>query len=369
MGALVPALSPWPGGGHVTPKCLACNNRYLSGVSVGLMLTHVPTLSPVPVSAHVPAPDLPADLAAQVDSLRLAGKAPATIRAYRSDLRRFVAWCDQAGLQSLPAHPDTVSAYLADQVGQVKVSTLRRHLATISKAHQVAGLPNPCKTTALADTLAGIRRTHGCPPDQAPGLLADQVRTVLGALPADLAGVRDRALLLAGWCAGLRRSEIAALTWADLADDPAGLVLTLRRSKTDQTGAGRLVGLAAESDPKVCPVTALESWRNALQQAGGSVSGNAPVFVQINRHAQVRPGGLSGHAVAEIVQRRTAQAGLSARYRGHSLRKGLVQSARLAGVQDSAVMATTGHKTVTMLRLYQGQVGLVSNAAAKGLLS
>lgn len=369
MGGHVRTLSPWPGVGHVTPACLTCVNRYLSGVSIGHMITHVPTLSPAPVLGHVPTPVLPEPLAEQVHALRLAGKAPATLRAYESDLRRFVTWCNRAGLQALPAHPDTVSAYLADQVGQVKVSTLRRHLATISKAHQVAGLPNPCKTAALADTLAGIRRTHGCPPDQATGLLADQVRTVLGALPADLAGVRDRALLLAGWCAGLRRSEIAALTWADIATDPAGLVLTLRRSKTDQVGAGRSVGLAAEQDTQVCPVAALNAWRTALEQAGGSVASDAPVFVQVNRHAQLRPGGLSGHAVAEIVQRRTAQAGLSARYRGHSLRKGLVQSARLAGVADSAVMATTGHKTVTMLRLYQGQIGLVTNAAARGLLS
>jgi len=88
----------------------------------------------------------------------------------------------------------------------------------------------------------------------------------------------------------------------------------------------------------------------------------------VSRHGQLGVDRLSGQAVGEIITRRCDQAGLAVRYQGHSLRKGLVQQATLAGVADSAVMATTRHKTVTMLRRYQGQVALVSNAAARGLL-
>jgi integrase len=94
-----------------------------------------------------------------------------------------------------------------------------------------------------------------------------------------------------------------------------------------------------------------------------------PVFVHITKWEKVCIKHLSGQAVAVIIQRRTKEAGLLTHYRGHSLRKGMVQQAHLAGVSDSAVMATTGHQSVNMLRRYQGQAGLVTRSASKGLLA
>lgn len=326
---------------------------------------HVPALNPAHVVGRVQVPVLPSDLGDKVSALREASKAANTRRAYLSDWRSWSAWCELQGFSPLPAHPDTVSAYLADKAGTVTVSTLRRHLATVSKAHQVAGFPSPCRESAVRDTVSGLRRTHGTAQNEAPGLLADQLATTLDTLGNDLSGLRDRALLLTGWCAGLRRSEIAGLTWADLTPDPDGLVITLRRSKTDQEGAGRLVGIARQADPARCPVVALEQWREASNP--GELS--APVFVEVTRWGSMKTAHLTGQAIALIIQRRTKQAGLPTHYQGHSLRKGLVQTAHMAGVSDSAVMATTGHQTVTMLRRYQGQAGLVSRSASKGLLA
>lgn len=327
--------------------------------------THVPAL--VPRSWVEPA--LPLPLAERVEELRAASKSDNTRRAYLSDWRRWQQWCAAHELVAIPAHPATVAAYLADQAPGVKVSTLTRHLATIAKAHNTAGVPNPCRETLVRDTLAGLRRERGVSRDEAPGLLSEQLRTTLEALGTDRASSRDRALLLLGWCGALRRSELGALTWGDIAPDPDGLVLTLRRSKTDQEGAGRLVGIARESSPAVCPVAALEGWRRELEGAEpGAVAPGAPVFPRLTRWGAVLPGALSGQAVAQVIQRRTHAAGLPTRYRGHSLRKGLVQAAKLAGVGDSSVMATTGHRSVVMLRQYQGQAGLVSGAASKGLL-
>ena len=311
-------------------------------------------------------------LADTVQHLRVTSKSKATRRAYVGDLGAFATWCNAMGYTALPADPQTVSEYLADNAERLTVATLRRHLSTISKAHQVAGLPNPCKTSAVADTVTGIRKTHGRPQDTAPGLLADGMRTTLDSLSTDLAGYRDRALLLVGWCAGLRRSELSALTWGDVQTDPAdsrGRLLLIRRSKTDQVGAGERVPIALDDDLTKCPVTALEQWRTALANVCGAdaVAPNAPILRQVNRHGQVR-GNMSGQAVAFVISRTTQQAGLAVRYRGHSLRKGLVQQAGLAGVSDSAVMATTRHRSVAMLRVYQEQVGLVTNCASRGLL-
>ncbi len=328
--------------------------------------SHVPALVPRSWVAPVA---IPADLADRVRGLRDASASENTRRAYLSDWRRWDTWCAERGYASVPAHPDTVCAYLADQAERVKVSTLARHLATISKAHQVAGVANPCQSVAVRDTLRGLRRTRGTARSEAAALVAPDLRATLDALPDTLAGVRDRALLLAGWCGGLRRSEVAGLTWGDLAHVAGGVVVTLTRSKTDQMGAGRQVPLPRQGVATWCPVAALDALRERMAEHGPDlVADSAPVFVTVSRWDSPTRRALSGAAVAGVVTRRTAEAGLATRYRGHSLRKGLVVAASEAGVADSAIMATTGHRSVAMLRQYQGQADLMSRAASKGLV-
>lgn len=328
--------------------------------------THVPAMVP---RSWVEPVAIPADLADRVRGLREASASENTRRAYLSDWRRWDTWCAERGYAPIPAHPDTVCAYLADLADTVKVSTLARHLATISKAHQVAGVVNPCQSVAVRDTLRGLRREKGTARSEAPALVAPDLRATLDALPDTLAGVRDRALLLAGWCGGLRRSEVAGLTWGDLAHVAGGVVVTLTRSKTDQVGAGRQVPLPRQSVATLCPVSALDALRDAMAAHGPDlVADTAPVFVAVSRWDTPTRRALSGAAVAGVVARRTGAAGLATRYRGHSLRKGLVVAASEAGVADSAIMATTGHRSVSMLRQYQGQADLMSRAASKGLL-
>ena len=51
-----------------------------------------------------------------------------------------------------------------------------------------------------------------------------------------------------------------------------GLVVQLRRSKTDQDGEGRKVGLPYGSNPLTCPVRALRAWRDQAGIAEGRSS-------------------------------------------------------------------------------------------------
>ena len=353
--------------------CLTNDNAHLSCVIVQGMNQHhrhlpTPVLTQSPTHADLPV--LPVGMADKIADLKRASKSVNTQKAYQSDWRLWQTWCTSNGLVSIPAHPDTVSAYIADEAPRLKVSTLTRHLATVSKAHKVAGFPSPCQAVGVQDTLAGLRKTYGTARKEAPGLLADGLRATLDILGDDLAGHRDRALLLVGWCAGLRRSEIADMKWGDLLADPDGLVIVLRKSKTDQVGAGRQVGLAREADPTICPVSALAGWRNAVEKlTPGAVEAGAPIFTRVTKWGGQVTGNLSGQAVGFVIERRCRQAGLVVRYQGHSLRKGLVQQATMAGVTDSAVMATTGHQSVAMLRRYQSTAGLVTRSASRGLLS
>ena len=289
-------------------------------------------------------------------------KAPNTVRAYRADWRDFAAWCEGRGLEPLPAAPETVALYLADlaESGR-KASTLQRRLSAISQAHRLAGHPTPTGAAAVRAVWAGIRRVHGSAQDgKAPALTAD-IRAMLAALPPGTIGARDRALLLLGFAGAFRRSELVALDAEDLAPTREGLVVVLRRSKTDQAGAGRPVGIPLGQHAATCPVRAVRAWQAAAGIAAG------PLFRPVDKHGRVGPGRLSDRAVALVVKRAAAAAGLNPeRYAGHSLRAGLATSAAEAGASERSIMNQTGHRSVTMVRKYIRDGSLFrENAAAK----
>src|SRR6185503_8368323 len=80
--------------------------------------------------------------------------------------------------------------------------------------------------------------------------------------PATPLGARDRAMLLLGFGAALRRSELVALTLGDVATVPGrGLHVLVRRSKTDQQGQGQDIAVwANKQEPGFCPLAAFDAW-------------------------------------------------------------------------------------------------------------
>ena len=187
-------------------------------------------------------------------------KARNTVRAYRSDWSHFETWCHQHGVASLPADVETVASYLSDLAATSRVSTLQRRVAAISVAHKMAGHGSPTSSAAVRALLAGIRRSLGTKPGAKKPALTDDIRAMLDCLPDSLLGARDRALLLLGFAGAFRRSELVGLDVQDLEFTDDGLVITLRRSKTDQEGETRKVGIPFGSGPTTCPVRALRSW-------------------------------------------------------------------------------------------------------------
>jgi integrase len=303
-------------------------------------------------------------VAEQARDYAAAAKAANTLRGYRADWRDFAGWCERHRLEALPAAPETVAFYLTDLASSRKTATLQRRLSAIAQAHQAAGHPPPTKDAAVKAVWAGIRRTHGtAQAGKAPALTAD-VRAMVATLPEKRIGDRDRALLLLGFAGAFRRSELVGLDVADVAAMRDGLVVTLRRSKTDQEGAGRPVGIPYGSNPATCPVRALEAWRAAAAIADGAL------FRGVDRHGRLLPGRLSDRAVARVVQRAAAAAGLDpARYAGHSLRAGLATAAAAANVPERVIALQTGHRSMKILRRYirQGSLFTENAAAAVGL--
>jgi integrase len=253
-----------------------------------------------------------------------------------------------------------VTLYLADLASRCKVATLTRRLSAISQAHQMAGHEPPTTGAAVRTVMAGIRRTKGTAPTTKAAALTDDIRAMVAALPVGLLGVRDRALLLVGFAGAFRRSELVSLDRSDLEFTTDGLTVTLRRSKSDQEGQGRRIGVPYGSNPETCPIRALQAW---IEAAGTS---EGPVFRGVTRHGKVQ-GRLSGYAVALVVKRYAAAGGLDpARYAGHSLRAGLATAAAIGGASERSIMNQTGHRSVTMVRRYIRDGSLFrENAAAK----
>jgi site-specific recombinase XerD len=288
-------------------------------------------------------------------------KAPNTVRAYAADWRHFSAWCAPRRVGALPATPETIGLYLAEVADAMRVSTLTRRISAISQAHRLAGFDPPTADARVRILMAGIRRVKGTAQRGKRPVVTADLRRIVEQLPETPAGRRDRALLLVGFAGAFRRSELVGLDLADLEFGREGLKVTVRRSKTDQEGQGRRIGIPYGSNPATCPVRAAQEWLAAL----GATSG--PVFRRIDRHGHLGDWRLSDRAVALILKRAAVAAGLAPdELAGHSLRAGLATAAAAAGVSERAIMAQTGHRSLTTVRKYIREGSLfLENAAAK----
>jgi site-specific recombinase XerD len=323
-----------------------------------------------------------AELEDHAGQLARQSRAASTWRAYDSDLRHFQAWCTGRSLTAVPATPATVASYLADLETTHRPTTIRRRLASISVAHQVAGHSSPTADAGVRAVWSGIQRQHGTAPRKVQAVRTQLIARIVpprdSTRPAD---VRDRALLLLGFAGALRRSELVALDVEDVTEDDHGLRLRLRRSKTDQEGASHLVGVPYGSDPATCPVRAWRAWREYLsdwetyfdEEMGiwrdRRVPATAgPVFRSVGPYGlDIRLKRLSDRGVAEIIKRRALAAGLDpALLSGHSLRAGFATEAYAQGVPELAIMRHGRWRSAATMRGYVEEGSLWNdNAAAR----
>ena len=106
---------------------------------------------------------------------------------------------------------------------------MRRRLVAISRAHRERSLETPTTHAVVRAVVQGIANVKGSAPARKAALTADLVREVLLETGPGLCGIRDRGLLLLGFSAALRRSELAALSVEYLTFTAEGLVVHLRR--------------------------------------------------------------------------------------------------------------------------------------------
>jgi len=279
-----------------------------------------------------------------------------TRRAYAADIAAFIRWGGE-----VPSTAEAIAEYLASRAEGTKPSSLKRALIGIRKAHRLAGHPDPTKSELVRAVLRGVCRVKGANVQQAIPVMREDILLISDTLGRDFAGLRDRALLLLGFAGGFRRSELVALDVADIAFVPEGLLVVVRRSKTDQEGVGRKVGIPY-GRTRACPVRSLSDWLAASSIGGG------PLFRSLTKNGKVK-GALSAQSVGPILRRAAEAAGLpTTGMSAHSLRAGLVTSAVRAGISTWKIKQQTGHRSDAVVGMYVRDAQIFSGNAAGTLL-
>ena len=304
-----------------------------------------------------------------------------TRRAYRSAWRQYATWCAALGREPLGADPDTIAMFvvrLAD--AGLAVSSIRVALAAIRTAHLLAGRSIDLRHPRLAMVLDGVTRSKGVRPRrQAAPAVPRLLRLMIAARPAPALplGARERAMLLLGFGAALRRSELAGLRLGDVEHVPdKGLLLAIGRSKTDQHGKGQRVAVWANpTDPPLCPAASLDAWlahrRTAPDldwTASTSARADRPLFCAVTKTGRVTGEPLSDKAVVRLIKQAAADAGLDwEKFSGHSLRRGLLTAGADNQAQLADLMRQSRHRSALSVLGYIEPADLWRNNVTEGV--
>lgn len=273
---------------------------------------------------------------------------------YANSWAHFEVFCTEHGYRSLPADITTLVDYITHLADDGRaVSSIQVYLAAISWQHDGAHVSNPVKSPEVKQTMKGIRRTLGIASKQKAPITFDDLHRIVSAMPDSLRGLRDKSIILLGFAGAFRRSELTGLRVEDVRINGIKATITLRRSKTDQEGAGMVKVIPVLEDRTICPVNAMREWMDTAQIHSDTV------FRSIDKWGHVHPGAMQGREVARIVKRAAYQAGLEPRQlAGHSLRAGYVTTCMARGVPTWAIRQQTGHKSERVFEQYIRNEGL-----------
>lgn len=277
-------------------------------------------------------------------------RAQNTIDAYASDWQDFCEWCSYHEASPFPAQPETIVNYINDLADNAKANTVARRISALTENFDAAGIKdNPCRFPIVKNALRGIKRMKGTMQHGKLPILFDDIKEMLTCVegtPLQIA--RDKAILLIGFYGAMRRSEIAGMDMQDLQFTRLGLLITLRKSKTDQYDRGQQIAIPYIQDKSICAVTALRHWL--------SVSGitTGPVFRGFTRgNKGIRKNAISDKAIALIVKHYVSLMGMDPReYGAHSLRHGFATSAAQHDVEERKIMQQTRHRSTAVVRRY-----------------
>jgi integrase len=283
--------------------------------------------------------------------------APETLRALRKASNAFSAWASAEGRPALPADPAAVAAYvdhLAAAEPRRSAATIRQAVWAISSLHRAASLPDPTKAEVVRLALKRMAKA-GTRQRQAAPIGGRELERILATAGTTFPALRNVALALVMSDMLARRSEAVALQLEDVQPNPAdgSATVLIRRSKTDQEGAGVVLWLSPRT------MIHLHAWITAA----GITTG--PIFRTVNKGGRVGEA-LAGGDVARILKALAAAAGINPTgVSGHSLRVGTAQDMVAAGEDSQAVMQAGRWKSPAMPARYGERLAAGRNAVAR----
>ena len=188
--------------------------------------------------------------------------AQSTIDAYYRDFCVFVQWCDLNGVKPLPSCADEVAKFLDEQSKIKAAATVRRYAVSVGKVHRLLKFDDPTKAEVVRLALRRAHRSAVAPQRQSLGLTRDNVNAIVAIRHRSLRHLRDVAMISVGFDGLMRRSEIVALSVADVEWINEGMArVVVRRGKMDQSARGRVVWLTFTSSQ------VLREWLNLCPSA------------------------------------------------------------------------------------------------------
>ena len=275
--------------------------RYTTGMTTSL----IPAPNAAPELLPVALTDADADRIAAAIS---AARTESTRRVYAYTWGQWARWCSARGFTPLPGDPASLCAYLTERAADgTAISSLDGACTAIRHVHRKHMASDPVGSETVRQVRLGLRRTYGAAPRRlARPLSTNDIRQILNGIDrTDPIGIRDTAIILLGYASPMRRSELTALTHLEVEEKPDGLLVTIRRSKTDQEGHGQTVAVARGNHPQTDPIAAAAAWRRLRGHAPG------PMFTRFFRsRMSLQP--LSPDAIARMLRTRAQAAGLDA---------------------------------------------------------
>ncbi|WP_370380646.1 tyrosine-type recombinase/integrase [Catenulispora sp. GAS73] len=263
-----------------------------------------------------------------------------TQRAYGRHLARFETWCRENGRTAYPCSDETLAEFVSHLCDcDLSVSYIDQAIAAIRTAHRMRGFAHQPGTTAARLVLRTHRKDKaaaGVRTKQAPPIVLDILRKMIDATQADtMLGLRDRALLVLGFALMGRRSELAALNIDDITETDDGLLILIRKSKTDQDAKGEEVAIPRGVHAATDPVRVVRAWLATLAEKGIT---EGRLVRSVDRWGNPR-NAISENGINAAVRAAAVRAELpkAETYSAHSLRAGGATAAYKGGAPVSQI--------------------------------
>ena len=258
-----------------------------------------------------------------------------TLRAYRSDFQQYVAWCAKKKQPSIPATADHIAEYVDFMATMNKSATIRRRINSLGTIFKLSKHPDPTKEPEVVLALKRMHRKIGRQQKQATPLTKEILDQLLEKCDDGTRGLRDQVLLRLGYETMRRRSEICSFTFDDLTEiSRKGLAIRLRKSKTDQEGASKLIPISQDL------VDLILRWKLHAKIQGS-------ILRSVDRHGNVGPQ-LNSGSVCIILNRLLAKSSVAdpgARFSGHSFRVGAAIDLVESGASLEKIMLRGGWRS------------------------